>query len=174
LEWEVGVKRLKLEMIKMLQKPLNLKRKNLLGIFALNLFAFSFVFGFTAKVYGAGSVNPDAGQFEVGLPLYVTVDGLTADTRYTVYTIQDGTATLILNMTSSSAGKLTFSVTFAESGEGRLEVREITGTTVDCSANYLIVDSVNDMILPVMIFVASILIIVGIVFLVIGKITNRY
>jgi hypothetical protein len=148
-------------------------KKKLLGLFALLIIGLSFGLSFSAKVDAQVSINPDAGQFEIGLPIYVNVEGLTADTRYTVYTVQDGTATLVLNMTASSGGRLTFSVTFSVSGEGRVEVREITGTTTQVSANYLIVDSVNDMILPVMIFVASILIIVGIVFLVIGKITKR-
>lgn len=156
-----------------MMKTQSFNKKKLLGIFVLSLFGIGFTLGFGAKVHGAGSISPDSGQFEIGLPIYLSIDSLTADTRYTVYTVQDGTATLILNITSSSAGKLTFSVTFSESGEGRVEVREITGTTVDCSANYLITDTVNDMILPVMIFVASILIIVGIVFLVIGKITRK-
>jgi hypothetical protein len=129
--------------------------------------------GVVNLVLGAGQITPDGGQYEKDLPIYITVEGLTADTRYTVYEVQDGTATLVLNITSSTAGKLTFSTTFSETGEGRIEVRDITGVTVDSSANYLIVDSFNDQILPVLIFAATISIGVAVVMLIVGRIAGK-
>lgn len=141
----------------------NPKRK-ILGVTLLFFLAVMPLMSGIQIVMGAGTISPDSGTFEKDLPIFVNVQGLTADTRYTVYTVQDGTATLVLNMTASTAGKITFSVIFSESGEGRLEVRDITGVTTDCSANFLISDMANDVIIPLGVWYAIITITVAFLF----------
>lgn len=150
------------------------RRKIIASAIIISL-TFVITVGFGLRlVNAAGSISPDGGQYDKDLPIFVSIKGLTADTYYTVYTVQDGTATLILNMTSSSSGELMVSVTFTETGEGRLEVRVAAGTTVTVSANYLIVDTFNDMLLPVLIWVAILSIGVGLVFMVIRTVGGKF
>lgn len=124
------------------------KRSLLLATFLL---AF-LIGGMLVTVRGAAQISPSSGRYEVDIPIHITVEGLEADTRYTVYEVQDGTDTLVVNMTSSTDGKLMTSVIFDETGEGSIEVRDHEGSDVEVSATFLIVDSFNDEILPILIF----------------------
>lgn len=144
-------------------EPLKLQyKKKLLGVVTLIIFLCIPILGIVS-VQATAQISPDTGSFEMGLPVYINIQGLTADTRYTIYTVQGTTETLIVNMTSSTAGKIAISVLFTETGEGRIEVRDITGVTTTVSANYLITDTFNDQLLPILMWVAVIVIGVSVV-----------
>jgi hypothetical protein len=160
------------QIAKAINKIKHKKQLAIAGFFLFFLVAMPLMGG-VQIVLGAGTISPDSGTFEKDLPIFVNVQGLTADTRYTVYTVQDTTATLILNMTSSTAGKLTFSVIFTEAGEGRLEVRDVTGVTTDCSANFLISDMTNDVIIPLGVWYAIITITIAFLFGITGLIVSK-
>ena len=83
-----------------------------------------------------GTLNPASlvGLINQSIPVECT--GLTASTYYTVYIIdEDLVETLVVNKTTDSSGVLTFSVSFDTAGDWLLEIREVTGVTLQVSGN---------------------------------------